>query len=104
MEDQANAGMPAQSEATAVAAMDQGGDPNVASSEADSAAKLEQVTADRNAENLARARENGYQDEEAPSLTERAHALVASMEHAMAHNAPVARDMLAEVKALLGIA
>lgn len=37
------------------------------------------------------------------SLTERAHVLVAQMEHNMAHNAPISLEMLREVKALLGL-
>ncbi len=45
----------------------------------------------------------GYKEEPAPSLGERITALVAAMEHAMAHNAPVTIAMLAEMKDLLGI-
>lgn len=36
------------------------------------------------------------------SLSERAATLVASVEHAMRHNAPITLDMLTEMKALLG--
>jgi hypothetical protein len=52
---------------------------------------------------LERAKSGGYVEPEAPSLTERAATLVADMERAMAHNAPVTTDMLREMKALLGV-
>jgi hypothetical protein len=41
--------------------------------------------------------------EEKPlSLSERAKALVASMEHAVKHNAPITREMMSELRDLLG--
>jgi hypothetical protein len=38
----------------------------------------------------------------APSLSDRAAAVIAQMEHNMRHNAPVSLELLREVKALLG--
>lgn len=42
-------------------------------------------------------------DPAAVSLTERAQALVAQMEHNMANNAPISMELIREVKALLGL-
>jgi len=39
-----------------------------------------------------------------PSVHDRAHALVAEFEHAMANNAPVTLPMIRELKALLDVA
>lgn len=52
---------------------------------------------------LERAIAGGYVEPEPPSLSERAATLVADMERAMEHNAPVTTDMLREMKALLGV-
>jgi hypothetical protein len=50
---------------------------------------------------MERAKAGGYVEEPLPSMRERVEALVASFEHAMAHNAPVTPAMMAEMKALL---
>lgn len=63
---------------------------------------VEEVEAKRNAENLARAKANGYVEPEEPSIAERVNALVESVEAAMAHNAPISLEILTEMKALLG--
>lgn len=50
---------------------------------------------------MAKAVANGYKEEPPPSLRARVEAMIASFEHAMAHNAPVTPAMMAEMKALL---
>lgn len=50
---------------------------------------------------MAKAVANGYKEEPAPSLRARVEAMIASFEHAMAHNAPVTPAMMTEMKALL---
>ena len=62
----------------------------------------EDVAAKRNAENLQRALAHGYVPEPAPSLQERAVALLAEMQHAVDHNAPITQAMLAEARVLIG--
>lgn len=54
-------------------------------------------------EKLARAKENGFVEAEPLSREERAHALVATMEHAVRHNAPVTLEMLREMRELLEV-
>ena len=64
---------------------------------------IEEVAARRNAENLQRAIEKGgYKPEAEPSRQERAQRLVAEMQHAVDHNAPITQAMMAEVRDLLG--
>lgn len=63
---------------------------------------LEEVEAKRNAENLARAKANGYEEPAEPSISERVSALVESVEHAMNHNAPMTSELFEEMRALLG--
>lgn len=53
--------------------------------------------------NLAKAIEHGYVPDPPPSREERVAALVSGVEHAMANNAPMTQDMLAELKALLAV-
>lgn len=62
----------------------------------------EQVEANRNAENLDRAKASGYVEPAQPSISERVTALVAGVQHAMDHNAPISREYFAEMKELLG--
>jgi hypothetical protein len=45
----------------------------------------------------------GYKPEPEPTREERGHALVAAMEHAVKHNAPVTLDMLREMRDLLDV-
>lgn len=63
---------------------------------------LEEIEAKRNAENLERAKAGGYVEPAEPSISERASALVAGVQHAMDHNSPISRELFAEMKALLG--
>lgn len=63
---------------------------------------LEDIEAQRNADNLERAKANGYVEPAAPSISERVGALVAGVQHAMDHNSPISREHFAEMKALLG--
>jgi hypothetical protein len=50
-----------------------------------------------------RAAANGYKDPEPPTRDERIMTVVADLEHAIRHNAPVTLAMLAEIKDLLGV-
>lgn len=52
---------------------------------------------------MAKAIEGGYKEEPAPSREERAAAVVAELEHAIAHNAPVTLAMLKEIRDLLDV-
>lgn len=52
---------------------------------------------------MERAIANGYQEPEPPSREDRAKALIAHMEHAAKHNAPIGHVMLAEMRDLLGV-
>jgi len=52
-------------------------------------------------EPMEKAKANGYVEPPAPSRDQRVNALIAEVEHAMAHNAPLTVAMLAEMKALL---
>lgn len=75
----------------------EGGDPNVTAQPS-----VADVETKRNADNLARARENGYVETAEPSIGERVNALVAGVQHAMDHNAPMTVELFQEMKALLG--
>lgn len=52
---------------------------------------------------MERAIAGGYKEPKKASLADRAVALLAAMEHATKHNAPVTLHMLNEMRALLGI-
>lgn len=54
-------------------------------------------------EKLARAKANGYKEAPEMSREDRAKAIVAALEHAIQHNAPVTLAMVAEVRDLLGV-
>lgn len=49
-----------------------------------------------------RAKANGYVEPEPPSREERVKAVVAHLESATHHNAPIGQTMMSEIKELLG--
>lgn len=65
------------------------------------APSVEEMAAKQREENMGRAMKNGYREPDAPSFKGRVVALMASMEHAVEHNAPVTPTMLAEMRTLL---
>lgn len=64
---------------------------------------LEEIEARRYADNLDRAKANGYVDASTPTIGERVAMLVAGVQHAMDNNAPMSREYFAEMKELLGV-
>lgn len=88
------------------------GDPNLAKVEVPQpnaeaehqAPSVEEKLAAQNEANLQKAvTEGGYKPEAGPNREERARILIADMEHAVAHNAPITIAMLREMRKLLGV-
>lgn len=71
--------------------------------DADAAMPAEVDHVPTNEEKLQRAIENGFKPDAEMTAEERAHALVAMLEHAMAHNSPITLAMIAEARALLNV-
>lgn len=55
------------------------------------------------AENLDRARANGYRDPDPVHPVDRVKAVLTAMEHAIKHNAPVSLEMIRELRDVLGV-
>lgn len=66
-----------------------------------SAKEIPAVAAVAGDDPMAKAIEGGYVEPTPPSRDERVSALIADVEHAMAHNAPMTPAILTEMKALL---
>lgn len=63
---------------------------------------VEEVEAKRQADALETAKAGGYVEPPAPSIRDRVDALVAGVEAAMSHNAPISAEYFNEMKELLG--